>query len=316
MKSYEDRKVCCAIMCSYFCQQKENVSLLLCFVYLDFSFFSFFFLMVMLENCSTGLFNCSHVFPQKIKIGSHVTFPLKILKMSILEVLNLSHLTVTFIRYSRVDKEDKWSWTLSPDGWYSVKSAYSSLLRGLPATGASEGDTLQAVSRIWKAWVPSKVVVFSWQLLLDRIPTRLNLIRRGVPLPNGGLGCAFCETPSESSVHLFLSCPSILPVWYQVATWLGWEFVIPLGLARQFQYFTGLGASKRVRLGLLLVCHAVIWIIWTSRNDLMFFGGAIGEEPVVDRAKLLTWKWFLAKCPASSCTYHEWKMQPILCWQR
>jgi len=29
----------------------------------------------------------------------------------------------------------------------------------------------------------------------------------------------------------------------------------------------------------------------------------------VDRAKLLAWKWFLAKYPASSCTYHEWEMQ-------
>jgi hypothetical protein len=30
--------------------------------------------------------------------------------------------------------------------------------------------------------------------------------------------------------------------------------------------------------------------------------------------KLLAWKWFLAKCPASFCTYHEWEVQPVLCW--
>ena len=131
------------------------------------------------------------------------------------------------------------------------------------------------------------MIVFSWQLLLDRIPSRLNLVKCGVPLPVGGLGCAFCDAPSESTVHLFLSCPSFLPVWYQVCRWLGWEFVIPLRLAQQFQAFIGLGRGKRVMLGLLLVWHAVIWTIWASRNDLIFVGGLLREEPVVDRVKLL-----------------------------
>ena len=94
---------------------------------------------------------------------------------------------------------------------------------------APVGEVLQAVSRVWKSGAPSKVVVFSWQLLLDRIPTKLNLSHRGVPRPVGGLGCVFCD---ESSVHLFLSCLSILPVWYQVSRWLGWDFVIHMGLAQ------------------------------------------------------------------------------------
>jgi len=160
------------------------------------------------------------------------------------------------------------------------------------------------------------VIVFSWQLLLDRLPNRSNLIRRGVPLPERDLGCVSYPVPSESAVHLFITCPVVLPVWYQVSRWLGWEFVIPRGLAQLFQAFTGLGRRKRVRLGLLLVWHAVIWTIWTSRNDLAFAGGTLREESVVDRVKLLAWKWFLAKCLASSCSYHEWEVQPVLCWYR
>jgi hypothetical protein len=105
------------------------------------------------------------------------------------ELLNQLLLMVT--SPSRVDREDKWTWTLSPDGRYSVKSACSSLLRGLPAVGAPKGDTLQAVSRVWKSLAPSKVAVFSWQLLLDRIPTRINLVRRGIPLPEGDWGVRF-----------------------------------------------------------------------------------------------------------------------------
>jgi len=61
------------------------------------------------------------------------------------------------------------------------------------------------------------------------------------------------DVPSESAVHLFIVCTAVLPVWYQVSRWLGWEFVIPLGISQLFQAFTGLGRGKRVRLGLLLV---------------------------------------------------------------
>jgi len=111
----------------------------------------------------------------------------------------LNDILLVVVRHSSSDREDSWSWTLCHEGRYSVKSAYSHLLKGLPSSGAPEGDTLRAVSRVWKSRAPSKVVVFSWQLILDRIPTRLNLVNRGVPLLDGGLGCVFCDAPSESS---------------------------------------------------------------------------------------------------------------------
>lgn len=137
-------------------------------------------------------------------------------------------------RHFRLDREDVLSWTHSPDGWYIVKSTYSFLFKGLLATGSPLWEILLAVARVWNLWVPSKVVIFSWQLILDRIPARFNLVRCCVPLPKGGLGCVFCDAPSESSVHLFLSCPSIFLLFHQVSRWLGWEFVIPLGLEQQF----------------------------------------------------------------------------------
>jgi len=72
---------------------------------------------------------------------------------------------------------------------------------------------------------------------------RANLVRRGIPLHVVDQGCVFCDATSESATHLFLSCPCFFPVWYQVSRWLGCEYVIPLGLARQFHAFIGLGGS-------------------------------------------------------------------------
>jgi len=100
----------------------------------------------------------------------------------------LNQLLLIAAKNTRVARGDTWSWRFSFDGQYSVKSAYSVLLRRLPASSALVGDSLQAVSQILKSGAPSKVIVFSWQLILDRIPTRFNLLRRGVPIPEGGLG--------------------------------------------------------------------------------------------------------------------------------
>ncbi|MCI16385.1 anthocyanin 3'-O-beta-glucosyltransferase, partial [Trifolium medium] len=65
---------------------------------------------------------------------------------------------------------------------------------------------------------------------------------------------------------------------------------------------------------MILVWHAVVWTIWTSRNDIIFAGGSSTIDILVDRVKLSSWKWFLRKNPDSSCSLYEWEAQPLLCW--
>lgn len=97
-------------------------------------------------------------------------------------------------------REDGWSWSLSPDGSYSVKFAYSSLIKDSSAISSPHGDIMRAIARVWKSWAPFKVVVFSWQLILDKIPTRCNLQRCGVPLSVRDLGCVFSGVVSGDYV--------------------------------------------------------------------------------------------------------------------
>jgi hypothetical protein len=42
---------------------------------------------------------------------------------------------------------------------------------------------VEVFGQIWKSKTPSKVIVFVWQLILDKIPMRVNLQRRGMMLP-------------------------------------------------------------------------------------------------------------------------------------
>jgi len=68
---------------------------------------------------------------------------------------------------------DRWVWDRSV---YSVKVAYSSLINGL-ANGDSEDKAFVAA---WSKLVPLKVSVLVWRIWQNKIPTRDNLIKRGI----------------------------------------------------------------------------------------------------------------------------------------
>jgi len=71
-------------------------------------------------------------------------------------------------------EEDRWEWLGEEGGSFSVKSSYNVLelisLLDDDLCLLEEG----VFSLLWKSPAPSKVVAFSWSLLLIRIPTRSN----------------------------------------------------------------------------------------------------------------------------------------------
>ncbi|GLU06807.1 hypothetical protein SLE2022_238000 [Rubroshorea leprosula] len=69
---------------------------------------------------------------------------------------------------------DVWKWVHEMEGKYVVKTAYDFL--------ASTECILEnpICKLIWCSWVPSKVAFFGWRLCLDRLPTKVNLQKRGI----------------------------------------------------------------------------------------------------------------------------------------
>jgi hypothetical protein len=62
------------------------------------------------------------------------------------------------------------------------------------------------MSLIVFGYAPSKVIVFSWQMILYRLPTRRNLCRRGILEVESEPMCPWCSEVRELDDHLFAKC--------------------------------------------------------------------------------------------------------------
>jgi hypothetical protein len=56
-----------------------------------------------------------------------------------------------------------------------------------------------------------------------------------------------------------------------------------------------LDRGREDRLGWFLIWQIITWTIWKFRNDVFFSEGTFSVECLIDRVKLLSWKWFLGK---------------------
>jgi hypothetical protein len=111
----------------------------------------------------------------------------------------------------QADFSDKWLWQPDLDGGYTVRGAYQILT-------ARDVVPLDATADlIWHTQVPLKVSILAWRLLRDRLPTKANLISRGI-LPVEDHHCVSGCGAVESAQHVFLSCSTFGSLWSLVSS--------------------------------------------------------------------------------------------------
>jgi hypothetical protein len=101
---------------------------------------------------------------------------------------------------------DVWRWQPDPDAGYSVRGAYQLLTSQYPFTPGEAEDL------VWHKQVPLKISIFAWRLLRDRLPTKSNLVARGIISPEDQYCVSGCGG-IESAQHIFLSCGTFGYLW-------------------------------------------------------------------------------------------------------
>lgn len=208
------------------------------------------------------------------------------------------------------EDEDLWRWRLEEDGAFSVKSMYSRLeTLMVPVDNLQDGER-RVFAQIRKSLAPSKVVVFAWKLLHDRIPTKINLaIRNSLP-PDSSQVCVLCNDVAEDSIHLFLHCVGVSVIWSKLMEWLDINIIIPPNLFIMWNCWNGAVHNKKIRKGVRLIWHAAIWSIWKARNDIIFNNAVLDFEALLESIKVLWWRWCLGRLDVLSCLFYEWSWNP------
>ncbi|GAU49521.1 hypothetical protein TSUD_407540 [Trifolium subterraneum] len=131
----------------------------------------------------------------------------------------------------QAQSSDRWQWQPDADEGYTVRGAYQLLTSQASAT-MDDADKL-----IWHSQVPLKVSIFSWRLLRDRLPTKTNLVARGILFPVVHFCVSGCEA-AESAHHLFISCSTFGSLWTLVYSWIDITLVHSTSIRDHFVQFT------------------------------------------------------------------------------
>nr|GEW20063.1 RNA-directed DNA polymerase, eukaryota, reverse transcriptase zinc-binding domain protein [Tanacetum cinerariifolium] len=91
---------------------------------------------------------------------------------------------------------DRWSWTLHGLGDFSVKSAREKIDKHVLVVSPAQNR--------WSKVLSIKINVFSWRMMLDKLPSRSNLHNRGINITC--ILCLNCGAAIENRNHLFFDC--------------------------------------------------------------------------------------------------------------
>jgi hypothetical protein len=153
-----------------------------------------------------------------------------------------------------MEGEDVVLWSLDKSRGFTVSSLYAKL---------SEGVGTAVAIDIWKAKIPLKIRIFSWQLILDRLPSSKLIAERNGPA--SGL-CALCGSCEDAS-HIFFTCPLARFAWSVLRQLLGCRWS-PANFAQFFALIANIAGGPRRVIWMLFLAQA--WALWTCRNKLVF----------------------------------------------
>jgi hypothetical protein len=115
---------------------------------------------------------------------------------------------------------------------------------------------------IWKLHVPPRIQIFLWLLSNNKLLTRDNLNKRRKV---DDLSCLFCNE-QESCNHLFFGCVVAKYLWEMVSS------IFNKCIGTDFESVASWWISENTNSVLNMFSTAVLWTLWSTRNECVFRG--------------------------------------------
>ncbi|QHO20170.1 Putative ribonuclease H protein [Arachis hypogaea] len=203
-----------------------------------------------------------------------------------LELVNQLHERLRPVRLSS-GREDNVVWKFENKGIFST----SSVIQAIQAeTLSAEITSYSFTSSIWKGFVPPRIELFGWFVLVGRVNTKERLTKLGVNILGDSM-CVLCTKELESVEHLFLRCEVTWQVWCKWLRLLGREWVIPGTVKEMFESWHGMHNRQQGKKMWMSVFFAVIWNIWLERNARIFKNARASLEVIHTRTLMSYTEW-------------------------
>ncbi|KAM7531912.1 hypothetical protein LguiB_035322 [Lonicera macranthoides] len=160
---------------------------------------------------------------------------------------------------------------------------------------------------MWELNIPPKMKKFMWRAIDDCLPTRVNLVARGVNVVST---CALCGQYPETATHVLLKCPVIQRVWRGVSVGVPVIFVNSIP-----QWWNDI--VRRFTFQNIAVAAAVLWSLWESRNAAVFGPRSYSAAFTINKANLALGEWLsVAQCPSAAAPVSANVQQSSVYWQK
>ncbi|GJU48302.1 RNA-directed DNA polymerase, eukaryota [Tanacetum coccineum] len=197
--------------------------------------------------------------------------------------------------------EDRYFWDLNGDGDFRVKDVRNLIDETFLPKDVSPTR--------WVKSIPIKVNIFAWKVSLDRLPTRFNLVSRGVPVPS--LSCPSCNIVQEDLGHTLFSCDLAIGVSRLVCRWWNLTWTPLDSYASWLNWFKSLRMSSSSKGVLEGVFYTAWWSIWNFRNLLLFASNKPRKEVLFDDIVTCSFTWCSAR-RKSTFSWASWLQHPYL----
>jgi len=148
-------------------------------------------------------------------------------------------------------------------------------------------------------------------LCSDKLPTRLNLEKRGIIIPTNL--CHLRKKAEESVQHVFVSCEVEQKVWDNCDRWIGISSVRQHTIVNHYQNFYLLCCNKKANVVWKGVWVAVVWEIWYHRNRIVFKNGVVDDVEIFTLAQLKAWSWAKFRWLRVNYSVSDWLICPQIC---
>ncbi|XP_071727185.1 uncharacterized protein [Rutidosis leptorrhynchoides] len=125
------------------------------------------------------------------------------------------------------DKPDSWRWALNSSGLFTTRKLTTLIDEKLLLGETNRIETLR------NCLVPKKVEVFVWKARKRRIPTLIELDKRGIYLHS--VRCPVCDDDVETVEHSLIFCKLAHDIWQKVFDWWGLGGVSNLSIGEIFR---------------------------------------------------------------------------------